>query len=159
VRADLEDGNDFKGLNRAAARFAFDTTSRFGVQSNWNWYRERLPCGCTDDTLLTDTNFTVRFAQSPQGYFYTGLGFRLLADQSTARGGFNWVYGLDFFPSRSWITSTSVDLGTLGGSFLVHWRGSVGVTWHGWELFGGYDYLRVNRVELQGPMLGLRVWF
>src|SRR5205085_303563 len=37
LRLALEDGNDFRGLNRLGVRAAFDTTSRFGLQSNWNY--------------------------------------------------------------------------------------------------------------------------
>jgi hypothetical protein len=36
---------------------------------------------------------------------------------------------------------------------------SVGAIWNGWELFAGYDFLRIGTVNLQGPMVGLRFWF
>jgi hypothetical protein len=29
----------------------------------------------------------------------------------------------------------------------------------GWEVFTGYDFLRIGSVNLQGPLLGLRLWF
>jgi hypothetical protein len=33
------------------------------------------------------------------------------------------------------------------------------VTHKRWETFGGYDFLRIGTVNLQGPMVGLRLWF
>jgi hypothetical protein len=158
-RLAIEEGNDFRDLNRVGARFAIDSALRLGVQTNWNWYQERLPCGCVDNTLLGDTNLVFRFAQSEKAQLYSGVGFRTLTDDATTKFGFNFVYGMDLFPVNPVVLSTSIDLGTLGSADVVHWRLTAGVTWHGLELFGGYDWMRINHVHLEGPMLGLRFWF
>jgi hypothetical protein len=159
VRLALEDGNDFRGLNRLGGSLVLDTTSRFGLRADWNYYRERLACGCVDETTLGDLNLTYRFAQHEMALFYAGVGFRALADSSTSRFGFNFLYGADFFPVWPFVVSTSFDLGDLGSAFVVHGRGTAGVVWRNWELFGGYDFLRVGSVNLQGPLLGVRFWF
>lgn len=159
VRFSLEDGNDFRGLNRLGGALVVDTASRFGLRADWHYYREKLDCRCVDETTLGDVNLTYRFAQHEMALFYAGLGFRALADSSTSRFGFNFLYGADFFPVRPLVLSTSLDLGDLGSAFVVHARGTVGVVWHNWELFGGYDFLRVGTVNLQGPLLGVRLWF
>jgi hypothetical protein len=28
-----------------------------------------------------------------------------------------------------------------------------------WEIYGGYDYLEIGSVNVQGPVIGLRWWF
>jgi hypothetical protein len=90
---------------------------------------------------------------------YAGLGCRLLTDDRDTRAGVNFVYGGDWFPARPLVVSASCDLGNLDAAFVVRARATVGAAWRRWEVFGGYDFLRIGSVNLQGPMLGLRVWF
>ena len=81
MRLSIENGNDFAGLNRLNGQFRIDHESRFGVTTNWNYFHERLSCGCTDETLIGDTNLTFRFAQNEVASLYAGLGFRMLSDR------------------------------------------------------------------------------
>ncbi len=159
VQLSLENGNDFAGLNRAGGHLLFDTSSRLGILTNWNYYHENLGNGRTDYMVVGDVNATFRFAQSEWAVLRAGLGLRLRRDHGAGDVGFNFHYGGDFFPVNPVVVSTSLDLGNLGSAGVVHLRGTVGVTHHGWELFGGYDWLRIGDVNLQGPLLGLRVWF
>jgi hypothetical protein len=159
VRLALEDGNDFRGLNRLNGRLVVDTSSRFGVQSNWDYFSERLGGGRSDETLLGDTNLTFRFAQTERVQMYAGLGFRTQADRSDTRFGFNFLYGGDVFLGEPLVLSASLDVGNLSSDLVVHGRGTVGLIYKRWEAFGGYDFLRIGSVNLQGPMLGFRVWF
>lgn len=158
LRVATEDGNDFRGLNRLDSSAFFDTTSRFGVQSHWDYFREDLGHG-SDEAILGDTELTYRFTQTDSVEMYAGLGFRLLTDRTDTRGGVNFVYGADFYPSKPMVMSASADVGNLGAAFVVHGRCSVGAVYRHCEILGGYDFLRVGTVNLQGPFLGVRFWF
>src|ERR1019366_8515514 len=81
MRLSIENGNDIAGLNRLNGQFRVDHESRFGVITNWSYFRERLPCGGPDEALIGNTNLTFRFAQNEVASLYTGLGFRMLSDR------------------------------------------------------------------------------
>jgi hypothetical protein len=159
MRIVIDNGNDFNGVNRFGGQLKFDHVSRWGVVTNWNYFYERRSCGCVDETVIGDTNLTFRFAQNEIASFYTGLGFRTLADYKQTDFGFNFTYGADFFPVRPLVISGVFDAGTRGSAGVVHGRASIGAIWHGWELFAGYDFLRIGSSNLQGPMAGIRFWF
>jgi hypothetical protein len=154
-----EYGTDFDRIQRVGGRLMLDTTSRFGLLTQWNWYHESLDQGHSDDTTIGDINLTYRFAQSERIQMHAGVGGRIMTDSHLTRGGFNFHYGADLFPAEPVVVSTSLDLGNLGDAFVVHGRATVGVTRKHWELFGGYDFLRVGSTNLQGPTAGLRIWF
>ena len=159
TRASVEAGTDFSGLTRVGGRFALDTEWRVGVTSSLDYYRERLPCGCVDQTVLGDINLTVRFAQAEWVQMYTGLGARGMFDSDKTRGGVNFQYGADFFPADPVVVSTLFEMGNLDRAFVMRVRGSVGIQLRHAELFAGYDWLRIGSVDLHGPMVGLRLWF
>jgi hypothetical protein len=159
MRVLVENGNDFNGLNRLGGSIKVENANRWGVISNWNYFRERLPCGCLDETLIGDTNLTFRFAQSETASFYSGLGFRMLTDRKQTDFGFNFAYGGDWFPIRPIVVSGVFDAGSLGSAGVVHARGSIGAILYGCEVFAGYDFLRIGSTNLQGPMVGVRLWF
>jgi len=159
VRVSLDDGNDFQGMNRLGGRLKFETASGIGLTANWSYFVEQLPSGGKDTTNIGDVNLTARYAEGAFGSAYVGLGVRALADEKQSDFGFNFTYGGDWFPVRPYVVSVNLDLGTLGSAWVVHLRGSIGVTYHGWEAFVGYDFLRVGSVNLQGPMAGVRWWF
>jgi hypothetical protein len=159
VRISVENGNDFNGLNRFNGQFKAEHASRWGIVTNWNWFVERLACGCTDETVISDTNLTFRFAQNEIASLYTGLGFRMLTDRHQTDFGFNFTYGGDWFPVRPIVVSGVFDVGTLGNAAVIHTRGTIGAIWQGWEVFTGYDFLRIGSVNLHGPLAGVRWWF
>jgi hypothetical protein len=159
MRLSVENGNDFSGLNRFNGQFRIDHESRFGIITNWNYLHERLACGCTDETVIGDTNVTFRFAQNEVSNLYAGLGFRVLSDRYQTDFGFNFTYGGDWFPMQPFVVSAVFDAGTLGSAGVIHGRGSLGAIFHGWEFFAGYDFLRIGHTNLQGPMAGVRWWF
>ncbi len=158
-RLSVEEGNDFRGLNRFNGQMKVDHKSRFGFVTNWNWYREQLDCGCVDEAVIGDANLTFRFAQNEIASMYTGLGFRVLTDRRQTDWGFNVTYGGDWFPVRPLVVSGVFDAGTLGNTGVIHLRGSVGAIFHGWEVYAGYDFLQIGSTNLYGPMAGVRWWF
>jgi hypothetical protein len=159
VRLAVEDGNDFNGINRLGVRATVDTASRFGLQSNWNYLYENLGGGRHDDTVIGDTSLTYRFAQHEQIQMFAGVGFRVLTDPCVTNWGVNFLYGFDYFPAKPLVCSGQIDGGSLGSAGVFHARATLGVVKEHFELFGGYDFMRVGSVNIQGPMLGLRFWF
>ncbi|MBI1831498.1 MAG: hypothetical protein HYR84_08615 [Planctomycetes bacterium] len=159
VRLTLENGNDFRGLNRFGAAVKIDTADRIGIVTTWHYFRERLGCGCVDECLIGDTNVTFRFAQNEAASFYAGAGLRVFSDRWRTEYGFNFTYGGDWFPMRPFVVSGVFDAGNLGSAGVIHFRGTLGATWRGWEVFAGYDFLRIGAANLQGPMAGVRWWF
>lgn len=159
VQLSLENGNDFNGMNRVGGRLLVDTDSRFGILTEWSYFRESLCLGRTDNTVIGDVNAVYRFAQNEWCQFRAGAGIRIQTDRAGTNLGVNLHYGADIFPVQPLVLSSSIDGGTLGSAGVIHLRQTIGAVFNGWELFGGYDFLRIGDVNLQGPMIGLRLWF
>jgi hypothetical protein len=159
LRFAVEESNDFDGLNRVAGSLWLDTTSRLGLQTRWTWLHESLGCGCSDNALLGDANVTWRLLQHELFQAHAGLGFRMLTDPWDTHFGFNFTAGADVFPVKPLVLSGSMDVGTLGEATVWHFRGTAGVALRRCELYGGYDFLRIGSVNLQGPVVGMRFWF
>jgi hypothetical protein len=159
IRANIEDGNDFSHLNWVGLRVAVDTDSRIGATTNWNWYHEQFSCGCSADAVIGDVNLTYRLFQGVQYQVHVGAGCRILAEEDYSKTGFNGLLSCDLFPIRPLVVSGLVDGGTLGSVGVIHARATIGGSWHGVEVFGGYDFLRIGSVDLDGPIAGLRFWF
>jgi hypothetical protein len=159
VRAAAEVGNDFDGLTRVGLRLFLDTDTRFGIKTDWDYYSERLSCGCRDELWVGDVTATFRFVQNERIVMHTGFGGRFLLDHGEDRGGINFLYGFDAFPVRPWHVFGSVEVGTLSAATVWRVRGGVGANWTHAELFAGYDYLEIGGTALQGPFVGLRLWY
>ncbi|REJ92920.1 MAG: hypothetical protein DWQ34_12020 [Planctomycetota bacterium] len=157
-RFSTEYGNDLSGLSRVGTRLLVDTSSRIGFDAEWSQWTEEVRGG--HDSLSTgDFNAILRFAQSERVQFRSGIGFNWLADSHDSDFGVNLTYGVDLFPARPWVVSSTFDCGTLGDAVLFRARGSVGVVWKCAELFTGYDYQRFGSADLHGPIIGLRLWY
>jgi hypothetical protein len=159
VRISVENGNDFNGLNRFGGQVVVDTACRIGAQTQWNYYTESMSGGRRDETTLGFLTVDIRFAQSSWMQMHTGCGACILADRYGSRGGFDFRYSADVFPIDPVVISASVDLGNLDNAFLIHARATVGWQIDRFELFAGYDFLRIGAVNLQGPLAGVRLWF
>jgi hypothetical protein len=157
-QARTEYADNFSGVSRIGTRLLLDTTTRFGIDSEVNYWRESLGIGQHDNLWTGDANLVFRFAQSERMQMRTGLGMNWLADDIGTDLGFNFTYQGDFFPADPWIISTEFDLGTLGDETLVHGRVTAGLHWHRAEVFIGYDYYEVDQTELSGFVSGLRLW-
>jgi len=158
-RFSLGESNDFDGLNRVNGLLLLEGLHRFGVQVGWNYLTEQLADNQQDSLWLGDATATFRFAQTEKVQLRTGLGLRWLADRTDSDFGVNFLYAGDFYPVAPLVLSTSLELGSLGEAFVCHGRVTAGLLLKRWELFGGYDWLRIGSVDLQGPVLGLRLWF
>ena len=159
VRASAEAGSDFSGLNRVGLRLFVDTETRLGLKTDWDWYAEKVWCGCWDTLWVGDVTATYRFVQSEAILMHTGVGARFLVDHGSDRAGINFLYGFDAFPADPVHLFGSFEVGTLGSATVYRLRGGIGVNWAHGEVFAGYDFVRIGGVNLQGPMVGLRLWF
>ena len=158
-RVAVEESNDFDGINRATLRLLLETGSGFGVQTNWSYVHENLSCGCTDNLGLGDLNLTYLFIQHENLQVRLGAGVRMLFDSHATDFGFNFTCGADVYPCKPIVLSTTLDAGTLGSAGVFRVQGSIGFLYKRWEIYTGYDYLRIGSTALQGPVLGLRLWF
>jgi hypothetical protein len=158
-RLSLEGGTDFAGVGRFGGQLRLDSAYRLGILTSWNYYNERLPCGCHDQFVIGDFNIIVRFAQNEFAAMYAGGGFRMLGDRFGNDFGCNFTYGMEWFPMRPVVVGAALDAGTLGSASVFHTRATLGIVHRHWELYGGYDFLRIGNVNLQGPMAGVPLWF
>jgi len=154
----VENSNDFDGLERVNGQVMIDTTMRLGLQGGWSYFRERLASGGHDTMQLGDVALTFCFVQSERLLLRTGLGYRWLADGDST-GGLNVLLSGDYFPVKPVIISAAIDGGKFGDASVIHLRGTAGIILARWELFTGYDWLRIGSVDLHGPVVGLRLWF
>ncbi len=149
--------DDFHSLSKIGGGIQFDTASRWGLDSEFNYRRELLPL--RHDSLWTgDLNLVYRFAQSEQLQMRTGVGCNWLADQIDSDWGFNFTYAGDWFPSEPVIISHEIDWGKLGHATLFHARVTAGVNYHRLEVYTGYDYFDVGSSKFDGLIGGVRLW-
>ncbi len=158
-RVRFEYADEFDDVTRASGHLLLSTTSRFGLDTETDYLREELPSGGVDDLAIGDCNIVFRFAQNEFAQFRAGLGFNWLDDLIETNFGFNFTYGADFFPARPWIVSSAIDLGTLGDADLFRFRLTGGVVVHRFEVYTGFEYLKIESSEISSLVSGVRVWF
>ena len=158
TRIRIEAGTNFDDISLAGGRILFDSKTRFGLDSEFNYRQEQLTT-TRDDLWTGDLNLVYRFAQSPRVQMRTGIGMNWLADEIDSEFGFNFTYGGDFFPAEPWIISGEIDWGTLGRSSLFHGRTTLGFNFHDVEIYTGYDYFKVGDADVHSMVSGLRFWF
>lgn len=158
-RVQVEIGSDFDGLDRTGVGFLIESIGGFGFDFDWDSFTEDLPGGGHDELHLAEFNFLYRVVQTDRSLVRVGIGPAWLGDSYDTDFGINFTLRGDFAPADPWILSGELDLGTLGDAQHVHATGTIGVMLNRCELFGGYDYRRIGDAELQGPMMGLRIWF
>jgi hypothetical protein len=158
-RCSLEDGNDFNGLNRVGGQVLLDTSYHVGCLIDVNYFNEDLGAGRRDQLLIGDANLVVSLIRMRKLEDRVGVGLRYLADDYDTNFGVNVLYGVDWFPIEPLVVSWQIDGGTLGHAGVFHFRATAGCCCSHAEAFVGYDYLRIGSQDLQGPMIGFRLWF
>jgi len=155
----VDDSYNFDQVNRVHSQLRIDTAARFGFEAETTWLHEQLAGHATDELWIGNAALTFRFSQSSRAQFRSGLGMRWLSDDQSTDLGFSFLYGADFFPAGPWVISTVFDTGTLGSAGVLHARATGGVQFHRFEVFGGFDYLRIGHADIAGPVAGVRLWF
>lgn len=159
LRTRLEYAADFDDLSRIGGHFLYETTSRFGLDTELNYRRETLGMGLSDSLWTGDTNLLFRFWQTPHVQHRIGLGVNWLADDVGSEHGLNLTYSGDWYPRHPWVVSSELDYGRLGSATLFHGRITTGVQWDRVELYIGYDHYDVGGVRIEGLVSGLRLSF
>jgi hypothetical protein len=146
-------------VSRIGGRLQLNTASRFGLDTQTDWLREPATGPIQDELWLGDCNVVFRFAQSARAQFYTGVGFNWLDDPIDTDFGFNFTYGADFFPVRPWVVSSSIDWGSLGSAEQFRFRTTAGLMLNRVEVFAGYEYLDIDRTQINTYVTGVGIWF
>ncbi|MEC8556064.1 MAG: hypothetical protein VXZ82_13735 [Planctomycetota bacterium] len=158
LRACFEYGEDFDAIDTFGGSFLLDTSTRFGIDTEFNRRHEVLPNG--SDTLWNgNSNILVRFAQSERVQMRAGIGWNWLDHNSGSEHGLNFTYGGDFFPADPWIISSEIDLGWLGHAGVIHLRTTAGIQFHRFEAYSGFDHFQIGADNVTGPGFGLRLWY
>ncbi len=158
-RLSLDAANDFDDVTTLSGRLRLDTAFRMGIDTAWVQLSDRQGLN-TDSLGLGDFNFVYRFAQSPQMQFHSGLGVNWLADGDHADFGFNFTYGVDYFPVDPVVASAPLDLGKVGNASLIHFRGTLGtMITPRIHLYSGYDLLNIGGNSIHSLLTGLEFWF
>lgn len=158
-RVSLDSANNFDGVTTLAGRLRLDTVFRLGIDAEWANLVERTQSG-TDWLGRGDCNLVFRFAQSPRVQFHSGVGFNWLADHRDSDYGFNFTYGVDLFPVDPVLASATLDLGTIGDSRLVHFRGTLGLMVRPrLHVYTGYDLLEIGGTSIHSLLTGIEFWF
>ena len=158
LRVSLDEGNSFAGLNRLGGEVFLDTEERLGVLLRGNWFFENLGNGRTDSTMLNDYNVTYRVAQNNWLEMYAGMGLREQLDRYDLFG-FNFIYRADFYPCRPLHIDATFAVGNLDRALVLEGHLAVGAVYKHCECLAGYNILQIGNATLQGPFLGLRLWF
>jgi hypothetical protein len=158
-RLQAEYGTDFDDLTRIAGRFLLSTKSRWGLDTQMDYLEENLPLGAHDHLWIGDCNVIRRFTETEHALTRWGLGFNWLDDPLDTDFGFNFTAGMDLFPGKPWVVSGTIDWGTLGSAELFRFNTTVGVLIRRIEAFTGYEYLDLDRTQINTLLGGVRIWF
>jgi hypothetical protein len=159
LRLSIDAGNDFDDLTRVSGQLFLDTSiHRLGFLADWTYYAEHVPGG-TDDALMTNCNLTWRVTQSERLLMHIGAGLRTWTADGHTDPGLNALYRADLFPVNGVHLAGLFEVGDLRSALVLHGEIQAGYTFSHGELYIGYDALRVKRVLLQTPVVGLRFWF
>ncbi|GAB6167530.1 hypothetical protein JCM19992_35300 [Thermostilla marina] len=158
-RASIDFATPVDDLYRVGGSLFLSGANRFGVDAQAHWFEERLGDGSYDHMTLGDADIHYRFAESERGYFYIGVGFNWLEGEGQFDAGVNTTYGFDLFFARPFVSSTQIDLGTLGDTSLFRFRTTIGAAAGRFEPFIGYEYLDVGTTELNQLVSGITFSF
>ena len=158
LRIQLENGNDFNGLNRFNGSMLVETTS-FGLHTSWNYLHESLDCGCSADGVFGNIHLTFLRINYPTFQLRYGVGANIYSDDFITDSGLNFLLSYDIYPIQPLVISGQFDGGWIGDTGTWHTRLTAGYLFHGVEVYGGYDFRQIGSVNLHGPMAGIRLWF
>lgn len=159
ARLRTEYADNLDDMTRIGGHLLLTGSSRWGLDTQMDYLKEDFADRTYDEIYSGDCNLVFRFAQSQNMQWRTGVGFNWLDDPLRTDFGFNFTYGMDYFPRRPWVISSTLDWGTLGRSELFRFRTTAGLIVHGVEAYTGYEYLDVDETQIGSLMAGARIWF
>lgn len=158
-RLQLETGSAGDRVQRSGVAFLLEQSDGLGVDFELDSFSEDLPAGGHDELHLGEVNLTYRVIETEHALVRVGGGIAWLTDAIATDTGGNFTVQADILPRKPWVLSAEADFGTLGDAQRIDLSGTVGVAWRRVELYVGYDYHRIADVQLQGPTLGVRLWW
>jgi hypothetical protein len=159
MRMEMDDMNSMSGINRMGGRMQMEHASRWGMASSVHWFNERTPAGTRDDVGWTDVTMTYALLQAPAFQFRVGAGWNMLYDSRRSDHGAHGMAELEILPQKRWILTGLAEGGTIGTANYFHGRTTAGWCWRGMEWYVGYDYWSIANTPIQGPVVGMRMWF
>jgi len=90
---------------------------------------------------------------------HLGAGVRVWSAHGHTDGGPNFLYRADLFPAEPLHLAGVFEVGSVRSALVLHGQAQAGYTFGHGEVFAGFDVLRVKKVPLYSPTVGVRVWF
>ena len=91
AQAAVEGSHGFDGIDMTTGQLQLDLANRFGLETAWTWFRERISNDQVARLVIGEINAVFRFAQQECVQFTSGIGVRVLTDQFGTDGGFNFT--------------------------------------------------------------------
>ena len=152
-------GTDLDTIGSWNTRFRFDNNGPLGFELHWAHLTEKRNGLPLDRLNLADLNFTWRLFEKESILLRAGGGMNLLMDRVGTEVDYNLTLSADFFPARPWVLSCELDHGEVGATHQTHLLATLGLNYRHAEAFSGYEFRRVGRTDIGGPLLGVRFWW
>ena len=152
-------GTDFDDIDSWNTQYRLESAGFYGFEFQWSHLTEKLTGVRRDSLNLADFNVTMRWIESPEWVLRTGIGVNLLVDRFGTEADYNLTLSSDFFPVKPCIISFELDHGEIGSTHQTHLLSTIGLNYKRAEILTGYEYRKIGRTEIQGPLLGMRLWW
>lgn len=135
------------------------------VETEWHRYIEHLPGDRTDTLTLGTVGIAAAIPLENTFTLLFGGGLSSYHDSIGTESGWYLKAGAEVFPIRPLILNAEVWGGYIREdefdteTFMGGGRATAGVIWNRIEVFGGWQAIWIESVTLDGPTVGLRVWF
>ena len=159
IRAFAEGGKTLSDIDRTRLRFAIDTASRWGVVSQWDYFRDDPGFPAQPDRVFGNVLSTYRLVQAEHWQMHAQVGVQGLLESDRARLGTLGGVSLDLFPRRPFVFSAEAQVGHLHDQWTSRVRGTAGVQFHHLQIYAGYDWFRFGDLNLHGPVVGVGLWY
>lgn len=166
--------DDFGGSAHVEGAYLYDQLYRSGFGVDLDYWRLGFGSDLSfflegpfkDALYLGSSNLKLSLVMQPFIRWRIGGGAQYMIDgrvpgegrREYAAGG-NFTTDVDVFPLCPLVISGRFDIGQLYKAPSMLGRGTVGLMFNRFELYGGYEGRRIGKVSLRGPTLGLRAWF
>ena len=166
-QASIETAHAGHGVLRNGAKLRL-AWWRLGIDGDVSYFIDRSASERPREDALTFARANVLFAPvlRPRMALWVGGGTNAMVDmRRNADGryplayGYNLTSSVDLFPIRPLVVSGRVDVGRAGDAPVIAARGTAGLMMSRFEVYGGYEFMKIGDRALRGPMFGLRVWF
>ena len=137
------------------------TISAFTLRTEWNRFFEERNDGSHDSLTVGTIDLELGITITAKARLGLGLGATVTNDAVGSESGLCGVVALDVFPLKPITMQGVFTYGTVGDSNtdVMTVRGTVGVLWQRYEIYGGWQATRIGSVMLDGPTAGVRLWF